>query len=404
MLFLPNSEGHRPGGSNIVANAQTFVGWHHELMGIVKRLFARKPIEAVAPERGMPPRPLDVKLYGGSYDLEVVGESHYQEALWRVVGGRTTDRVRVEVEAVLVAENDNAYDPNAISVWIDGMKVGYLAREDAESYRPGLLALQAREAMSIGLRGVVVGGGIREDGPGFLGVWMLHDPADFGIAALVPPPAAVLRGSMRTGLTEALLTDEEDDSYDLSWLECLPNDPIAAIGRLRQLLEHDPDPIDRHFMFCELEERLYRSRDAFESALAEYDAACSRHDAEMDGIRDALLAKFGKVPLLETYRQMVIRQQKARNWSAAVWWAERGLALYGQNAARPEATEDLEKRRATYVAKLSAAEKANGPARPAATKPAGKRTDETLRCEGCGSSFVRPTARGRKPRYCPSCR
>ena len=27
---------------------------------------------------------------------------------------------------------------------------------------------------------------------------------------------------MRTGLTEALLTDAEDDSYDLSWLHRLP--------------------------------------------------------------------------------------------------------------------------------------------------------------------------------------
>lgn len=114
--------------------------------------------------------PLDVALYGGSHDLEVVGESHYQDAIWRIVGARTTDRVRAEVHTVLVAENDNVYDPNAISVWIDGLKVGYLSRDDAEVYRPGLLALQAREGKSVGLRGVIVGGGIREDGPGFLGV------------------------------------------------------------------------------------------------------------------------------------------------------------------------------------------------------------------------------------------
>jgi hypothetical protein len=71
---------------------------------------------------------------------------------------------------------------------------------------------------------------------------------------------------MRTGPTEALLTDEEDESYDLSWLQQLPSDHIGAIGRLRQLLQHDPDPIDRHFMYCELEERLYRSRDEFSTA------------------------------------------------------------------------------------------------------------------------------------------
>lgn len=301
--------------------------------------------------------PLDVALYGGSHDLEVVGESHYQDAIWRIVGPRTTDRVRAEVQTVLVAENDNVYDPNAISVWIDGSKVGYFSREDADVYRPGLLALQAREGKSVGLRGVIVGGGIREDGPGFLGVWMSHDPADFGLSAVVPAPTWSMRGSMRTGLTEAMLTDEEDDTYDLSWLQRIPSDPIGAISRLRQLLQNDPDPIDRHFMYCELEERLYRSRDAFSSALAEYDETCVRHDAEMDGIRDALLAKFDKIPLLETYRQMAIRQQKAKKWPDAIWWAERGLALYAQGAALPEAIEDLEKRVAAYRAKLSPKDK-----------------------------------------------
>jgi hypothetical protein len=82
----------------------------------------------------------------------------------------------------------------------------------------------------------------------------------------------------------------------------LPSDALAAVRELRLLLEHDPDLIDRHFMFCELEDRLYRSRDAFSSALAEYDDTCMRHDAEMDGIRAALLAKFSKIPVLETYR------------------------------------------------------------------------------------------------------
>jgi tetratricopeptide (TPR) repeat protein len=283
----------------------------------------------------------------------VVGESFYQDALWRALGRRSTGRVRKEIQAVLVADTDNPYDANAISVWIDGRKVGHLAREDAEAYRPGLLALQAKEGRSIALLGVIIGGGVREDGPGYLGVWMSHDPADFGLAAIVPPPPSALRASMRTGLTEALRTDLDDDSYDLSWLETLPSDPIKGIGRLRQLLEHDPDPIDRHFMFCELEERLYRARETFASALAEYDRACVRHDAEMDGIRDALLQKFGMVPLLETYRQMAIRHQKAKNWAEALRWAERGLELYGQNAARSEAVEDLVKRVAAYSKKLA---------------------------------------------------
>lgn len=61
----------------------------------------------------------------------------------------------------------------------------------------------------------------------------------------------------------------------------------------------------------------------------------------------------GQVPLLETYRQMAIRQQKAHNYSQALWWAERGIALYGNDCARPEAVEDLRSRAARYQAKLA---------------------------------------------------
>jgi tetratricopeptide (TPR) repeat protein len=379
-------------------------------VGVFQRLFSRRSVDI--PASPTTPRlsetaygsPLDVALCGGSHDLEVVGESYYQDALWQVVGIRTKERVRLEIQAVLVAEDDNLYDPNAISVWIDGMKVGHLSREDAEAYRPGLLALQAREGKSIALRGVIVGGGVRHDGPGYLGVWMSHDPGDFGIAAVGPPPTSSMRASMRTGLTEALLADERDDSYDLSWLQRLPSDPISAIGRLRQLLRHDPDLIDHHFMYCELEERLYRSRDAFSSALQEYDETCAQHDTEMNDIRDALLAKFGKVPLLDTYRQMAVRQQKAKNWSEAIRWAERGLSLYEQNAARPEVVDDLEKRVVAYRARLSGTSK-NTPKAVGTTKdPANRSTTETLTCARCGSIFQRSITRGRKPKHCPSCR
>ena len=181
-------------------------------------------------------------------------------------------------------------------------------------------------------------------------------------------------------------------------------DHSAAIRRLRALLREDPDPIDRHFMFCELEERLYRSRDAFSSALDDYDEACALHDAEMDVIRDALLQKFGKVPLLETYRQMAVRQQKAKNWAEALRWVERGLTLYGSDAARPEAVEDLRKRVSAYTAKLAGARELPVRAVPVAPKQVDRSGIETLKCESCGAQFERMITRGRKRRTCPTCR
>ena len=128
-----------------------------------------------------------------------------------------------------------------------------------------------------------------------------------------------------------------------------------AIQQLRMLLETVDDPIDRHYMMVELEERLYKCRDAFASALDEYDNVCQQHDAEMDTIRAALVEKFGKLPILDTYRQAAVRCQKAGDWPAALWWAERGLSVYGQDAARPEAVEDLRKRVDHATAKIEAA-------------------------------------------------
>ena len=120
-------------------------------------------------------------LLAGREDLEVVGESFYQENLWSLVGGRRSveQRVRQEILALLMVEDNNPYDPAAVAVWIDGWKVGHLSRADARWYRPGLLALCQAHGKPIALSGVIAGGGLREDGPGRLGVFLRHDPADF---------------------------------------------------------------------------------------------------------------------------------------------------------------------------------------------------------------------------------
>jgi hypothetical protein len=292
-----------------------------------------------------------VQLLDGGMDLEVVGESHYQENLWQLAGVRRNpeEQVRVAVNAVLVPETDNPYDANAVSVWVDGLMVGYLSRDDARRYRPGLLALQREHGMPIALPGVIVGGGMRADGPGRLGVFLRHDPVDFGLR---PPPVAQPAQHMRTGLSEAFTTEGTGSTSHLSWMRDLPADEIRAISTLRKLLVGETDPLDRHFMYVQLEALLYRSREAFASALDEYDQACRRHDAEMDDIRQAFMTEWGQVPVLETYRQMAIRQQKAGDFEQALWWAERGIAVYGNDAVRLEAVEDLQHRATAYRAKL----------------------------------------------------
>lgn len=102
---------------------------------------------------------MTVTLVEGREDLEVVGESHYQENLWQIAGGRHNPeaRVRCEIYALLVPEDDNPHDANAVAVWIQGLKVGYLSREDAQRYRPGLQDLQSRYGTPIAMAGVIVG-------------------------------------------------------------------------------------------------------------------------------------------------------------------------------------------------------------------------------------------------------
>jgi hypothetical protein len=352
------------------------------------------------------PRPASIEatLYPGDEPLEVVGESRYQDALWSVVGGRCREPVRYETDAVLEPEPDNPYDANAIKVVIDGFVVGYLSREDAALYRPGLLRLiEASPTGRVALEASIVGGGPRSDGTGFLGAFLDHDPADFGLAA----EQAVSGRSMRTGFSDAMSTDLGDDSYDLSWYRELSENDVTAIKQLREKLETERDPIDRHYMLCELEKRLYKSRDVFASALEEFDAVCRQHDEEMVSIRPVLLEKFGAIPVIEMYRQTAVRCQKAKDWQGMREWAQRGIGVYGEHAARPEAMEDLNKRLTYANGKIEAA------GRPKATRPravtvtmmsASRSKVETLICASCGARFERVRTRGRKPRTCPTCR
>jgi hypothetical protein len=116
---------------------------------------------------------------GGDVRLDVVGESYRQDTLWRLIGGRRAEPVRLAIVAVLEPE-ENEYDANAVRVLVDDRLVGYLSRANAARYRPGVEALVARDGL-VALAGVITGGGQRPDGLGRLGVILEHDPADFGV-------------------------------------------------------------------------------------------------------------------------------------------------------------------------------------------------------------------------------
>lgn len=196
-----------------------------------------------------------------------------------------------------------------------------------------------------------------------------------------------------------------DLPVQISWLDQLSgNHGPQDIVTLRKLLAGERDPIDRHFMLTELAKCLYKCREAFASALDEFDMVCEQHHGEMEIIRPALVEKFGRAPVVDMYQQAAIRCQKARDWRHVATWAERGMALYGSDAAGPEVVDDLRKRLAYAQAKMAPPGASPARLEPTVRQMAVEPTVETLVCVACGSSFERPRTRGRKPHRCPACR
>ena len=73
--------------------------------------------------------------YTGEFSWDVVGESHYQDALDRTCGGRTEEGHKKIVHALVVPETGNPHDAWAVAIHLDEGMVGHLSRGDARRYR-----------------------------------------------------------------------------------------------------------------------------------------------------------------------------------------------------------------------------------------------------------------------------
>jgi hypothetical protein len=139
--------------------------------------------------------------------------------------------------------------------------------------------------------------------------------------------------------------DSVEAYRDPAWTQLDTSDSRRLISEAWDLLETETNPLNRHFIYNLLEVALYKSREDFVEALSEYDRAGEAHDAEMETIRPVLLTEFdGKLPGLPTYRQQAIRQAKALCFSRLLWWAQRGIELYADDALDSGNVEDLERR------------------------------------------------------------
>lgn len=307
---------------------------------------------------------VNATLLGGGHQMAVVGESHYQDALWRQAAAQRGEDVRFDSVALLVPEPQNEFDTNAIAVVLSTGKAGYLSREDATRYLPGLHALMAHHGTAIAVRCTIIGGGYNGTQARSLGVWLDHDPNDFGA-----PTAKPATPTVRTGETAAGARN---------WESRLPDDSIKRIAHVRKLLATETEPVERHFLYSTLEESLYKCREVFPTALADYEATAIAHDSEMTTIVPALIAEFGGIPLLVLYKQMAILKTKAKDEAAALHWARRGLDVYGRNSLRDESVTDLQTRVSKLEAKLgitvpstSASAQPPPPSTPQVHAPAG---------------------------------
>jgi hypothetical protein len=118
----------------------------------------------------------DGKLPGpGTYEIEVVGESHHQRELERICGGRSEEGARVKTTAVLVLDDNNPYDSQAVRVEIHGYVVGHLSRENARQYRKRLEEA-GHAKITASCKALIVGGWDRGNG----------DRGDFGVRLDLP--------------------------------------------------------------------------------------------------------------------------------------------------------------------------------------------------------------------------
>jgi collagen type III alpha len=89
--------------------------------------------------KGMTMRqPLELWGQRGWAGQDIAGESHYTDAIVKVLGTVGDQWKEVQATAQLLPEPTNKYDRNAVQVVIGGSLVGYLPKEDAVRYAPVL--------------------------------------------------------------------------------------------------------------------------------------------------------------------------------------------------------------------------------------------------------------------------
>jgi len=107
-----------------------------------------------------------------TYPLEVVGESFYQSVYELVCGKRTTESVERYVDALIVPDKNNPYDPNAFRVLLRNQTAGHLPRQAAKILREFYDKHNLGDNVALSVKAVIRGGWEREGEKGNYGMWL----------------------------------------------------------------------------------------------------------------------------------------------------------------------------------------------------------------------------------------
>ena len=143
------------------------------VLAVTLYLLRRDLHPRTAPNKPPQRASIDAPLLPGNdeYEMEIVGESHYQRHLNRVCGGCDENGVDMETDALIVFDNGNPHDAQAVKVVIDGGAVGHLSREAARSFRKRIAHSQFKQHEQFRCKALIRGGWDRGGGDtGMFGV------------------------------------------------------------------------------------------------------------------------------------------------------------------------------------------------------------------------------------------
>jgi hypothetical protein len=110
----------------------------------------------------------------GNYSFNIVGESHYQDALIAIAGAKEEKSKRFKCEAFIVHEPNNPHDKNACAVVIGDQRVGYLSKQDAKDQ----VLFRNSEGFILKADAMIVGGWSLKGSEGCYGVKIDYIPRE----------------------------------------------------------------------------------------------------------------------------------------------------------------------------------------------------------------------------------